>query len=146
MNTFERHLAAINSGSITKTTVIGLRKALNAKARRERGYSVSRSAPNIANLEAAKLFEALASKEPVVTGDLHASGLKVLQNPRYKKRLANVANIVANIKEFRLVTFHETKHVSLGATPVYRAVAPCGSFLFKNVPWQSGGNGPEIVQ
>lgn len=30
--------------------------------------------------------------------------------------------------------------------PVYRVMGASGNFLFRNIPWQSGGNGPEIVR
>jgi hypothetical protein len=93
--------------------------------------------------EVRDLESALERCQPKVVGELHDSGLKLLQSPRYRKRLEQVADIIANLDCFRLIgfSFHDNWHV----TPVYRAIAKDGrKFTFTNVPWQSGGNGPEV--
>lgn len=139
------HLADITSGTVTKRNVIGLRKIVNADARRQRGYSVSSTCPKYTHDEVVALERALAKHEPHVTGELHASGIKLLQSPRYRKKLKDVASIVAKLDSFRLVSFYRHGHSDLNSVPVYRACAGRKSFLFYNIPWQSGGNGPEVL-
>lgn len=141
---FQRHYAAITSGEVTKTNVFGLRKALNKAARAANGWSVSDTAA-ITEEEAIELDRAVEKHEPRVVGELHDSGVAVLRNPRYAKRwTAGEAAIIADLDSFRLVGFDPVG--STGHVPRYRAVARNGaSFEFVNVPWQSGGNGPEVV-
>lgn len=138
------HMAAIQSGQITKTNVIGLRKILNANARRVRGYSVSSTCPKYTPAEVEALERALARRKPRVVGRLHETGLKLLQSKRYRKRLAPVAAIVAKLDSFRLVGFDMIDH-DMHAIPIYEARAGRKAFVFRNVPWQAGGNGPEII-
>lgn len=139
-----QHLAAIQAGRVTKTNVIGLRKALNADARDRAGLSLSRVAPKLLGRELWATVDALAEYHPTVTGELHDSGLKLLRSPRYRKRLADVAEIVnAEHSRFDLVRFDWID--SLHSVPVYRLVTFAGSLEFRNVPWQSGGDGPEVL-
>jgi hypothetical protein len=141
-----KHLAAIYSGEVTRGNVIGIRKALNAGARLEQGLDIGRTSPQVPYEVLASIVTALRQHEPKVIGELHESGLKVLRNPRYRKRLEEVADIVADIRFFRLVRFDVIGHHSLGCVPVFRAWSPRGSFLFRNIPWQSNGNGPEVLE
>ena len=140
-----KHLKAILMGVVDKSNVIGIRKALNAADRRRRRLSVSSTAPKLTLVECDELEMALRVHEPRVTGPLVESGLARLRNRRYRKRLASVADIIAGITHFALVGFdsEDGKH-----TPIYRACAGSAdnSFLFKNVAWQSGGDGPELVE
>lgn len=138
------HMAAIKAGEVTKTNIIGLRKILNADARRAKGYSVSSTCPNYTAAEVAALVSAVERKKPRVVGALHDSGLKLLQSPRYKKRLAPFADIVAKIDTFRLVGYDMIDR-DMHAVPLYMACAGRKSFMFRNVPWQAGGNGPEVL-
>jgi len=135
-----KHLVAILQGVVDKSNVIGIRKALNAADRRRRGLSVSSTAPKLTLVECDELEMALRVHEPRVTGPLVESGLARLRNRRYRKRLASVADVIANLTHFCLVGFED-------GTPIYRACAGSAdnSFLFKNVAWQSGGDGPELV-
>ena len=145
--TYQRHLAAINAGRIEKTNVIGLRKIFNAQARKDAGLSVSRTSPKITDGEAAALMDAIIAKLPRVVkdGELHFGGLKALLNPRYTKRLRDVATIIASLDHFELAGFDQLNRYG-GNVPLYRAVARDGShFTFRNVAWQSGGNGPEVI-
>lgn len=139
------HLESIRAGEVSKTTVIGLRKAINAQARRDRGLSVSMTAPALQGDELAEIERELADREPLVTGELHESGLRLLQGKRYAKQVDSVADLVPAIEAFRLVRFDRFGSGDLHCVPVYRACAPGGNFLFRNIPWQSGGNGPEII-
>jgi hypothetical protein len=143
-STAQKHLSAITAGEVTKSNVIGIRKAMNHVARLRAGWSGNRS--NATALDVSRMVEALRMVEPrVVDGALCASGLKLLQSPRYAKRLAPVADIIAALDTFRLVRFDPIGD-GLHVIPIYRATATDGrSFLFRNIPWQSGGNGPEIV-
>jgi hypothetical protein len=138
-----KHLAAIRSGNVTKTNVIGLRKALNADARRLAGYSVSSVAPKLKGAELAAIIAELEAKEPLVRGSLHESGVRIVTGPRYAKRFDSVRHVVDSLHGFRLVRFDDVAEV--GAVPVYRAIGSAGSFLFRVIAWQSGGDGPELV-
>jgi len=143
-NTYKRHLAAIHSDNVTRSNVIGLRKLLNATARKESRLSVSCTSPDVTPEQAYWLQEAVERDQPRVTGELHDSGLALLRSKRYAKRLAPVADIIAAIDHFCLSGFEWLD--SYHCVPVYLAKASDGrSFTFRNVPWQSGGNGPEIL-
>jgi hypothetical protein len=159
MRTAEKHLAAINAGTVTKSNVIGIRKALNAAERRHAGYSVSRVAPNVTRDELFTIGQRLRMMEPRVTGDLRASGLKLLRDPRYAKRFDERQRgiIERDDAEFSLMRFD---WIDGHAYPVYRIMAPPGyherpnghgwrtggSFLFRALPWQAVayGNSDEI--
>lgn len=145
----ETHFAAIKSGTVDKTVVIGLRKALNTFSRISAGYSVSKTSPKITDEEVNQIADLLAEHRPRVVGELHESGLALLQGKRYRKQLASVADIIAELDHFALVGFEEifAHHGRLSFHfPVYRARGKSGrSFPFYVVPWQSGGNGPELA-
>jgi hypothetical protein len=140
---YEKHMAAIVSGEVTKTNIIGIRKALNANSRRERGYSIGRCSPQLTFEQCDELLSAIHKYQPRVVGELHDGGIAVLRNKRYAKQLAAYAPLIATVVYFRLVDWQEWKDGYW--TPVWEAVSPDKSFHFVNVPWQSGGNGPEIV-
>ena len=143
--TVKRHLKAIKSDAVDRSNVIGLRKIYNTIAREDSGYSVSSTAPKVTAEEFELLATALGEHEPRVVGALHDSGLKLLQSRRYRSRFTDwQREVIANLKEFRLTAFEEID--SYHHVPVYRAIAPNRrTFLFRNVPWQSGGRGPEII-
>lgn len=145
---FHAHLDAIRAGEVTKTNVIGLRKTLNAAERISAGYSVSITTPKAAydHDALADMTQALHDLKPRIVGALHDSGVKMLQSKRYAKQLANYADIIAELDHFRLVGFEMIGSRLMKAFPVYRAYARNGtSFAFYVIPWQSGGNGPEIT-
>ncbi len=78
--TLKKHLEAIKSGTITKTNIIGLRKAFNTNARLIRGYSCSITSPRVTINDVAEINQAIALNEPRVSRELDASGRKVLQD------------------------------------------------------------------
>lgn len=145
-----RHMAAIVSGNVTKSNVIGLRKAINHVARLEARYSGNRS--NATPQEVRDALAALERVKPIVRGDLHESGVRLVTSPRYRKRLERVAETVEFLQEFRLVGFDRLGDKCLHSVPVYRAVASNGGwFEFRNVPWQSAvalgeDSGPVILR
>ena len=137
MSTFAKHLAAVKSGEITKSNVIGIRKAMNAYERKARRYSVSPTCPNWTAAQIAEIERALDLHRPLVTGGLHETGLALLRSPRYRKRLESVAGIVAALDHFRLVRFDYLGN-GLHRVPVYQAIARDGRrFTFRNIPWQA---------
>jgi hypothetical protein len=140
-----RHLKALGSGEVTKTNIIGLKKALNAQRRKNNNWSISRTSPKVEADELASLIDAVYDHQPVIVGELHDSGLKLLRSPRNRRRFTDrQREIIDQLDHFRLVNFGDVDGRIV--TPVYRAVAKDGrSFKFRNVPWQSGGNGPEIL-
>ncbi len=151
MTALERHETAIRTGLVTKTNMIGLRKTINAM---EKGQSLSGwRSRNGAAPDADKVFEVeqlLQDREPHVVGELHDTGVKLLRSPRYAKRWnEKQAGIIARLHHFSLVRFDRIKPHGYGwiSVPVYRAADATGqNFLFRNIPWQSGGNGPEICE
>lgn len=140
------HLKDIRAGKVTKTNVIGIRKALNADARRAMGLSVSSVAPKLRGRDLAAVERALTLHKPRVTGALHDSGLKLLRSPRYRKRLAGVRDVIDSLESFHLVGYDRIGDHGLNSVPLYMARGNGRSFVFRNVPWQSHGNGPEIIR
>lgn len=142
----ETHMIDIAAGKVTKTNVTGIRKVLNARARFDRNLLVSSTAPVVSHDKIDAALDALGRNPPRVVGELHDTGLKQLQSRRYRKQLSSVADIVADIVEFRLVGFETVGRHELHHTPIYSARDSKGrSFTFINLPWQSGGNGPEVI-
>lgn len=143
---FDRHLAAIRAGEIDRTNIIGLRKTLNANARKAAGFSTGATDPKATEDQ---IFEALAlidRNNPRVIGDLHKTGVAMLQNRRYAKQLAGFEDVIAWPDYFQLCRFDWLGRWGEYAVPVYRLVGQNGgTFKFRTIPWQSGGNGPEIV-
>lgn len=156
MSTFAKHLADVKSGEITKSNVIGIRKAMNAYDLKARRYSISRTCPEWTGSQVTGIERALDQHKPRVAGELHETGLALLRSPRYRKRLASVAEIIAGLEHFRLVRFDRLGSNGVHSVPVYQVwckIPPKGdaldggtyqAFTFRNIPWQSGGNGPEI--
>lgn len=139
MSTFAKHLAAIRSGEVTKSNVIGIRKAFNSFERTTRRLSVSSTCPQWTGDQITTIERALDLHKPIVTGELHETGLALLRSPRYRKRLASVAEIIAGLDHFRLVRFDPIGNPSYPKwIPVYQAIARDGRrFTFRNIPWQS---------
>lgn len=145
--TAKKHLDAINSGMITKTNVVGIRKLLNSLWRQDRRYSTSCTSPKASFADAAEIVTAIYKMQPLVNFELAQSGLKLLRDKRHAKRLESVQSIIDRIEKFQLIDFQEFRTDS-GALhyPIYRAIALNGDgFDFYNIPWQSGGNGPVIL-
>lgn len=137
MSTFAKHLAAVKSSEITKSNVIGIRKAMNAYERKASRYSISRTSPEWTDSQVTEIERALDQHKPRVAGELHETGLALLRSPRYRKRLASVAEIIAGLDHFRLVRFDYLDN-GLHRVPVYRAIAGDGRrFTFRNIPWQT---------
>jgi hypothetical protein len=144
--TFQKHIDAITSGEVTKTNIIGLRKALNTSARRRAGLSVSTTSPNVSEDDIHLALALIDRERPKVGGELHDSGVKLLQNKRYAKRLAEYEDVIAWPSHFELCGFDRLGLYGNHSVPVYRLVGQNGgSFKFRNIPWQSGGDGPELV-
>lgn len=138
MGTFEKHLAAVKSGAVTKSNVIGIRKAFNEFGRDN--YSRSSTAPQWTLEQVNAMEHALERYKPRVTGKLHETGLTLLRSKRYTKRLALVANIIAEICYFELIRFDPINPDArvCNWVPVYAAVGKSGRrFAFRNIPWQS---------
>lgn len=139
MSAIQRQLAAINSGRVTKSNIIGIRKILGAAWRLEHGYSVSVTAPSFDEMSATQAREAilkgLEECRPTVTGDLHETGLQLLRSPRYRKRFAFLNDVISDDMRFDLIRFDD---VSRGHfIPVYRACGWDRGFVFRAIPWQT---------
>lgn len=141
--TAKKHFDAINADCVTRSNVIGLRKAFNQDNRRSHGWSVAHTF-TIPRADIRALFGAICVRSPKIVGELHDSGLAVLRNKRYAKRLAAYADIIAAIDHFRLIGFEQFNGDNY--FPIYRAITLDGrSITFYNIPWQANGNGPEIL-
>lgn len=144
--TAEKHLAAILSGTVTRTNVIGLRKLINASERREQGLSVSLTQCAVDWRDLQLIERALDQHRPRVAGDLHETGLALVQSRRYAKRFEAARLDVSRVAAFRLIRYDRLGSRDLHCVPVYRVEDSDGAhlFTFRNIPWQSGGDGPEI--
>lgn len=144
--TAQKHLDAIRAGAVAKTNVIGLRKLLNASVREATGWSISTTACVVDLDDLDTIVSAIGEHRPRVIGELHESGLAVLRNPRYAKRLQWQRSFIGRIDHFRLVRFDGIGRREDHYVPVYSVHDAAGShlFTFRNIPWQSGGDGPEI--
>lgn len=151
MNTVEKHLEAIRAGYVTKTNISGVGKLFNAYERYAHGFSLSPTTAKFTPLDIFKLDAAIHERQPVVLGELHDSGLQVLRSKRYAKRFQDWQRKMIHGDPqviFKLIRFDiGTGHDRYAHHPVYRVECVAGdSFCFRNIPWQSGGNGPEIVR
>lgn len=137
MSSFKKHLDAIKSGRITKSNVIGMRKAFNAFERDRNGWSNSNTAPKMTADEYSEAERLIPDYHPTVTGELHESGLKVLRNPRHAKRWTErERRIIDGACRFDLIRFDwiDATH----CVPVYRVISRgCESFAFRNIAWQT---------
>jgi hypothetical protein len=146
LKSIARHTAAVRSGRVEKTNIIGIRKAINA---------MEQGAWPAAMIDAQfELEQAIAECRPAVVGSLHDSGLKVLRNPRYAKRWNDAQRAIINypLLQFRLIRFDRIGARGRYSVPVYQAIGDerMGSFAFRNIPWQTayfGGldDGPRVV-
>lgn len=150
MNTFQKHLAAIRSGRITRSNIIGLRKAFNAFEQSRQGSSTGRTSPRITADEYSEAERAIEEFHPTVTGELHESGLKVLRNKRYAKRWSErQQRIIDRACRFDLIRFDWIS--SRQCVPVYRVTSrDFEGFAFRNIPWQTAyysglEDGPRVV-
>jgi hypothetical protein len=144
LKSIARHCAAVTAGTVTKTNVIGMRKAINDM---ERGHWPSDMIDAQFELE-----EALQQRQPVVAGELHESGLKVLRNRRYAKRWnEREQGIIDRLDHFKLLRFDRVGNGGRYSVPVFKAVDATGqSFAFRNIPWQTAyygrlDDGPRVV-
>lgn len=139
--TFKRHMASLQSGQISRSNIIGLRKAFNADAQRPYQGRTS-SKINSAHVEA--YWQAISDYKPEVTGDWLESGKAQLASKRYRSRWnPRQAAIIADIATIQLVGIDwiDNRH----CTFIYRATGRNGDTLtYINTPWQSGGNGPTV--
>lgn len=139
-----RHRAAITAGTVTKTNVIGIRKAINNM---ERGDWPSDMIDAQFELE-----RAIVERQPTVAGELHETGLAVLRNPRYAKRWnEREQGIIDRLDHFKLLRFDRVGNRGRYSVPVFKAVDVTGqSFAFRNIPWQTAyyaglDDGPRVV-
>lgn len=136
------HLEQIKSGKVTRSNVIGIRKAYNAI---EMGGYRSITAPKMTSDELSEILTQLDRVRPLCKGELHDMGLKVIRNKRYK----NVLPVPGDeVDHFRLIGFEGFKSGNWKYTPEYSAHDKAGNLLFTfvNRSWQSGGNGPELTR
>lgn len=140
------HLADIESGNVTKTNLIGLRKALGAEYKATHwGWN------NRLKLQGEALREAMAAlhtRKPLVRGELHESGVRLVTSPRWRKRFADVQHVIDTLHGFRLSHFEDMGRGHF--VPVFQAVGESGSFYFRNPPWQLAmvlgiESGPEVI-
>lgn len=140
-----RHLAAIESGAIERGTVIGIRKLVSASTRRQMGWGVGGGQANAPVEDVSAVLDAIKDRKPRAVGELHAGGLAVLASKRNRRRLHHVADIVPDVVTFQLVDYELQGRAGEYFAPIWRASTADGRrFDFLNIPWQSGGEGPEV--
>lgn len=137
MSNFKKHLDAIKSRRITRSNIIGIRKAFNAFERSRAGWSTSSTAPKMTADEYSEAERLIPECHPTALGDLHEGGLKVLRNRRYAKRWTPAQQrIIDGACRFDLIRFDFI--TSVHCVPVWRVVSrDCESFAFRNIPWQT---------
>jgi hypothetical protein len=145
MKTFNRHMMAIANKQIERTNIIGMRKMINASLRADHGLSTSRCSTVVPMSDIDSLYRAIYHSCPIVLGELHDSGVKLLQDRRYKSRWTPAQQFtIDRIAQFQLVNWYNFDRFHV--TPVYRVIGFDGApFDFHNLAWQSGGNGPKVV-
>jgi hypothetical protein len=143
--TFNRHMTAIADKRIERTNIIGMRKMINVSLRADYGLSNSPMATVVPISDIDSLYQAIYNNRPTVLGELHDSGVKLLQNRRYKNRWTSAQQFtIDRIAQFQLVDWFSVGRFHV--TPVYRVIGFDGvPFDFHNLSWQSGGNGPTVV-
>jgi hypothetical protein len=140
---YQAHLKALAEKVVTKTNIIGIRKLLNSTSRMSRGWPVSGN-PQGTPDQADALRILVRQQVPQVEGALVESGKELLRAKRYKKRwTAGQQQMIDNLEGFRLVDFVEIGNAHW--CPVYATIGDGEAFKFYNIPWQSGGNGPEVI-
>jgi hypothetical protein len=140
-----RHLAAIESGWINRGTVTGIRKMVSASTRASMGWSVGGGQAKAPAEDVEKVLAALMDRAPLAVGELHAGGLAVLASKRNRRKLERVADIAPDVVTFRLVDYELQGRAGEYFAPIWRASTVDGRrFDFLNIPWQSGGDGPEV--
>lgn len=140
--TIDKHLAAIRSGTVTQSNIIGLRKAINADERRRQGLSTSRTCPNVTSADVFEAIDAIRLHQPRADSALTESGKARLRDKRYAKRWNDSQRrTIETLTHFTLCGFTEFNR---SAIPIWRVHGTSGSFRFINPSWQSGGDGPEI--
>jgi hypothetical protein len=144
--TAQKHLDAIRAGKVDRSNIIGLRKLINASERKAHGWSIGATASAVDIDDLDTIESAIDEFRPIVVGALHESGLALLRSKRYAKQLHWLQSFIARIDHFRLVRFDRFNGNDWHSVPVYSVHDASGShlFTFRNIPWQSGGNGPEI--
>jgi hypothetical protein len=145
MKTFNRHMMAIANKQIERTNIIGMRKMINASLRADQGLSNPRRSTVVPMSYIDSLYRAIYHNCPIVLGELHDSGVKLLQDRRYKSRWTPSQQFtIDRIAKFRLVDWYNVDRFHV--VPIFRVIGFDGvPFDFYNVSWQSGGNGPKVV-
>lgn len=136
ISTTQKHLDAISARRLTKTNVIGIRKALAHVGRIRRGYSGNRSSATPA--QADRMESEIEHKRPTVLGELHDSGVKLLRSPRWRKRFSEEQHKIIG-KEGDPIRFDLIRFDREGGAliPVYCVISWNGKFCFRNIPWQT---------
>lgn len=136
ITTLERHLAAVESGVVTKTNVTGIKMLLNAAWRADRGYS---SRLKVSSDDVRPIVEAIDRVRPIVAGELVESGRKLLQSKRWRGRFTDRQReiIAADDLQFRLLRYDDVGQGNATNIPVYMAESSIGCFAFRNIPWQT---------
>ena len=140
-----RHLAAIESGQIDRGNVTGIRKLVSSSIKASRGWRVGGGQAKASLEDVESVLSAIMERKPLATGDLHDNGQKVIRNRRHRRALEGVASIADTVTGFRLVDYELRGRIGDYFVPIWRAESPAGWFDFINIPWQSGGNGPEVL-
>lgn len=136
-----RHTATLETGVVGESFIRALRKALHATDRRERGYSVSSTAPKITPLETLTLTAAIAEKPPRIEPTQAAKGLAWLRSKKVQRALgARERSVIDDFDHFTLSDMYDAGKGGVSRYfPVYTVHAKDGrTFAYYTGSWQSG--------
>lgn len=144
--TFEKHWHAITARKVvSRSNIIGIRKALNNAARWEAGWSCNKGM--IDPERAAQLLSAVYRHIPAVDGQQLAFGRAYLRKPRNMRKLTDYQRdiVTSDAPLIFLVDYLEGPNRTF--RPVFRVerLYGGGHFCYTVTPWQAGGDGLEVV-
>lgn len=135
------YLKAVQSGTVGASFVRGFSCAMNAADRREKGFSVSNTAPKMETDDVRRVLEAIAHCNPDIDASLAAKGLKWLQSASVQRKLGErERRIVGDFDHYTLAGFADGRGQAVAYTlPVWRVHSRShGSFDYYAGSWQSG--------
>jgi hypothetical protein len=150
---YQRHVAAIKTGTYTHGMIIGLCRTANAIFRRLQGYSVGATASAMTEDEFYDILDRLATAKPLAEVSRQQSAQNTLLDlqltPKGTKRknapfLPFQYVALVDLQDMRIVGL--TELFDGRWLPVYKVTSKNGdTFHYYHQSWQSGGNGPTVL-
>lgn len=144
-----KHMAALDSGTYPEGCIRGMRRALDARWRRDHGYSVGQTAPDISGEELVGLGVRIESERPLIEAKQAAKGLAWLRKVSFKSNGDLRKNcpfgerelfVIRHFSHFTLAGFVNIGNADASHIPVYRVHSIDGrTFCYHARSWQAGG-------